>query len=180
MSGTSIIGSVLIALSVAYAFVYPSLGDISDLTAEKERYANSLAEVMEIENRKNELLTRFNNISEEDKKEINTVLPTSFNFIRLVSQIDAVAAKHGISIDKISSRELSPSVGGSIESAQPAKPYRSAVVSFNFESSYDKFVAFVGELGKSMRILDARSVKLSTGKDIINSYEVEFETYWLK
>ena len=179
MSGISILTYIVLTLSVAYAFIYPSFGEVSALTQEKEKYNDALETVMNIENKKNELLTQFNSISEEDKKEINTILPTSFDFIRLISQIDAVASQHGISIDKISSKETASS-GSSIEEAKPANSYRSAVISFSFEASYDKFLNFVNDLEKSMRILDIKSVGLQTEEKGFNAYDVEFETYWLE
>lgn len=180
MNGISILAYLVLALSIGYAFIYPSMGDISALTAEKQKYNDSLEMVSNIESKKNELLAKFDSIPEEDKKEINTILPTSFDFVRLISQIDAVAARNGMSIDKISSKEIGSAVGNSIEEAGPQKPYRSAVIGFSFESSYEKFNVFINDLEKSLRILDVRSIKLNAGEKGTYSYDVEFETYWLK
>lgn len=180
MSGISFITYLILTFAVAYAFILPSWGDVSALMAEKEKYESTIETVSNIENKKNELLTQFNGISEEDKGSINTVLPTSFDFVRLISQIDAVASRNGISIDKVSSKETSSSGGNSIQEAKPANPYRSAVISFSFEATYDKFLIFVNDLEKSMRILDIKSVKLETGKGAFHTYNVSFETYWLE
>lgn len=180
MSGISLLTYLILALSIGYAFVYPSVGEISTLRSEKQKYENSLQMVSNIENKKNELLTQFNNISEEDKQEVNTILPTSLDFIRLASQIDTVAARNGISIDDISSKTASSPEGNSIEGIQSAKPYESAVIGFSFKTTYDKFNVFLDDLEKSLRILDVRSVKLDTGENGIYSYNVQFETYWVK
>jgi len=180
MSSITILAYIIVSLSIGYAFAYPLFGDISSLGAEKNRYENSLAMVENIENKKNELLTKFNNIPADSKKDIETILPDSLNFIGLISQIDAVAAKYGLSIDKTSSKETSSSVGGSIGEAQPQRPYQSAIISFSFTGSYDQFNTFMGELERSLRILDIRSLKIEPKEDGAYSYRVEFETYWLK
>ena len=180
MSNISILAYVILTLSIGYAFIYPSAGDLSKLMEEKQKYSDYVEMTGNIENKKDELLTRFNNISEEDKKNIETILPDSLDFVRLISQIDAVAANYGISIDKISSREVDPSVGSSIEEAGPQRPYRSSVIGFSFTSSYDNFNGFMAELEKSLRILDVKSVKLSIQESGVYSYNVEFETYWLQ
>jgi Tfp pilus assembly protein PilO len=179
MSGTSIIAYFVLTLSVLYAFVYPAYGDISALMSEKQKYDDSLATVATIEDKKRELLAKFNNISDADKKDIETLLPSSLSFVKLVSQIDTVASKYGISIDRITKRELSSSVGDSIAEAQPERPYNSAIIGFSFTASYDKFKLFMSELEKSLRILDVKSVKVNVSDKGEYDYSVEFETYWL-
>lgn len=180
MSNTTILAFFIISLSIGYAFAYPKIGDITLLMTEKQKYENYLETVSNIENKKSELLTEFDKISAEDKKNIETILPNSLDFVKLISQIDSVAAKYGISIDKVSSREMSSLVDDTIENVQPQKIYNSAIIGFSFLASYEKFNDFMGDLEKSLRILDVKSVKLETKEKGVNSFQVEFETYWLK
>ena len=72
---------------------------------EKQKYENTLEVVNNIENKKNELLTEFNKISTQDRKNIETILPSSLNFVKLVAQIDKVAMGYGIIVDKFSSKD---------------------------------------------------------------------------
>jgi Tfp pilus assembly protein PilO len=180
MSGISKLAYIILALAIGYAFIYPSVGNLSALMDEKGKYESSLETVGNIESKKKELLTKLNSIPADERKDIENVLPNSLGFVRLISQIDAVAASNGISIDKITSKETNPSAGASIEEAQPQNPYQSAIISFSFDASYDKFNVFMNSLEKSLRILDIKSVKLETKENGIYSYNVEFETYWLK
>lgn len=180
MSSISIIAYIILTLSIGYAFIYPAFGDISKLLDQKQKTADSLEMVNNIENKKNELLGKFNSLASADKKNIETVLPNSLDFVRLISQIDTVAANYGISIDKLSSKEIGSSVGTSIANAGSPKTYQSSLIGFSFVASYDKFKAFLNDLEKSLRILDVRSVKLETNESGVYSYNVEFETYWLK
>lgn len=167
-------------LAIGYAFIYPSVGDLSALMEEKQKHEDALEKVSNIETKKNELLAEFNNITSADRKDIDTLLPDSLGFVRLISQIDAVAAKYGISIDKVSSRETTTSTGGSIGEATSQKPYKAAIISFSFDASYEKFNIFLNDLERSLRILDIRSIKLETQENGIYTYNVEFETYWLE
>jgi Tfp pilus assembly protein PilO len=180
MSSISILAYLILTISIGYAFIYSSMGDLSSLMGQKQKYDDSIIMVNNIENKKEELLAKFNNISATDRKNIETVLPSSLDFVKLVSQIDAVAANYGISVDKVTSKEVNSSVGNSVATAQPQNGYQSSVIGFSFKSSYDKFNAFMNDLGKSMRILDIRSVRLTNDKSGVYSYDVEFETYWLK
>ena len=180
MSKISSLALIVIALAIGYAFVYSPMGELNILLDQKQENENSLEMMRNIENKKTELLTQYNNIPEEDKKAINTVLPDSFDFVKLVYQIDTVAAKYGISIDGIISREVNTSVGNSVDSATPEQPYKANTIGFNFLADYDKFRIFMDELEKSLRILDIRSVKINVdSKSSIYKYSVEFQTYWL-
>jgi Tfp pilus assembly protein PilO len=180
MSNISIIAYVVLTLSIGYAFAYPLSGDLSRLLDQKQKYVDSLDMISNIDSKKGELLAKFNEISDADKKNVETVLPSSLDFVNLISQIDAVATKYGISINDISSKGTNSSAGDSIAGAKPPKPYQSSIIGFSFNASYDKFNAFMSDLEKSLRILDIRSVKLDTAKDGVYSYIVEFETYWLE
>jgi len=180
MSNTSILFYIILTLSVGYAFIYPTAGELNALINEKQKQADYLAMVSKIEIKKGELLTEFNNIDVDDRKYIDTILPNSLDFVRLISQIDAVGSRYGLSIDKTSFKETSASTGDSISEAGPEKPYQSAIISFSFNASYNQFNSFMDDLGKSLRILDIKSMKLSTAETGVYSYDVEFEVYWLK
>lgn len=180
MSRISTIAYIVLALAIGYAFIYSSLGDINSLSDQKQKYLDSMDMITTIENKKAELQTKFDQIPAADKENIDTVLPNSLDFVKLVSQIDAVASGYGVSITNISLKENGSPSGGTIDTAAPAKPYSSAVIGFSFNASYDKFNAFVGNLEKSLRILDIKSVRLQSNDNGTYSYDVEFETYWLE
>jgi hypothetical protein len=153
---------------------------LQSLIDQKQGYANTLATIGSIETKKNELATKFGNITETEKKDIETFLPNSLNLVRFISQIDAVAANSGISIGNISSKDTTLAAGEPVEGVTPQGTYNTALIGFSFLASYEAFNAFMNELEKSMRILDINSVKLTSKDKGIYAYDVEFKTYWLK
>lgn len=180
MSNTTLLVYFLLTIAVGYAFAYPSVGEINALMTEKEKQESTLIMMTEIEAKKNELLTKYNKISPEDKKYIETVLPDSLDFVKLISQIDAVGSKYGLSIDKTSFRQTDSAEGDTVSEAGSQKPYQSAIISFSFNGSYSQFNSFMNDLGHSLRILDIKSLGLTGADDGVYSYNVEFEVYWLK
>ena len=180
MSGTTILAYIILALTIGYAFVYPGVGDVSNLMVQKTQYENSLATVSNIETRKKQLLADFNNIPNQDKKNMEIILPNSFDYVRLVSQIDNVASKNGISIKNINTANVDSSVGDTIAEAGAPRAYQAGVISFSFEATYDNFRKFIKNMEESLRILDVRSVEVKTGEKGVYNYEIEFETYWLE
>ena len=71
----------------------------------KQGYEETLETMSHIEEKKQGLLIAFENISETDKQNINTIVPTSQNFMKLIYQIDVVASKYSISIDDVTAAE---------------------------------------------------------------------------
>jgi hypothetical protein len=179
MSNTSSAIILIVIIASGYFFVYPSFQEVQLIQQEKSAHLASLEMMNNIESKKNQLLTEYDKISIEDRKNIDTVLPSSLNLVRLISQIDAVASKYGIAIDKISSRDNDMSSGGSIESGPSLKPFRSSIISFYFISTYENFKLLMNGLEKSLRIIDIKTVKLEVQEGGLNQYTVEFETYWL-
>jgi len=180
MSNISTIAAAVLTLAIGYAFVYPSFGDLKNLLDEKQKYLDSLDTIGDIENRKNELVAKYNEVPEADRKNIDVALPSSLDFVKLTSQIDAVASKYGILVGTFSSKDTEPTTGTSIENTTAVKPYNSSVVGFSFSTSYETFRAFLDDLEKSLRILDVRSVNLEAKENGIYTFNVEFETYWLE
>jgi len=180
MSGTSKLVMLIVSLAIGYFFVYSPSKTLPSLIGQQQDYRHFLATIGDIETKKGELLTKYNNIPQEYRQTINTVLPDSLDFVRLVSQIDSVAAGYGISIDNITSRETSNSVGETVEGAQPERVYNSAIVGFSFITSYENFSLFINHLEKSLRILDIKSLTIKEGEEGTFVFGVEFETYWLK
>lgn len=180
MSNTSVLIYFFLTLAVGYAFAYPSIGDLSILMEEKQKQEDSLVMMAEAESKKNELLTKYNQISPEDKMYVETVLPDSLDFVKLISQIDAIASKYGLTIDKTSFKETSNTEGDTVSDVGPQKPFDSAIISFSFDGSYNQFNNFINDLSRSLRILDIKSLRINAADDGVYSYSVEFEAYWLK
>ena len=181
MSSTSIITFLILSIAVGYIFIMPAYQEIGGLSDQKAKYEDYLATATNIENKTNELKTKFNQISASDKKNIDTVLPDSFDFVKLIAQIDEVAKGQGVRVERTSFRVVDPAVGTSIAEAAPNKSYDSAIVSFSFNASYAGFNNLINSLEKSLRILDVRSVKIgSVAESGLYTFTLELETYWLK
>ncbi|MEK7642237.1 MAG: hypothetical protein AAB392_00360 [Patescibacteria group bacterium] len=177
MSNTSILSYVIITGSVIYAFTIPTFSDISILLNEKDSYEEMIDKSKNIEERKNTLLAEFNNVSAKDVQKIETLIPSSLNFVKLVSDIDVVASKYGIAIDGVVSTDHSNNAE-SIAEASEAKKLNSATISFRFEANYDKFNSFLDDLERSLRILDIKSIYITSGDKNKYTYQISFDTYW--
>lgn len=178
MSSTSTLSYIIVSIAILYSFVLPKWEEVSVLRAEQSKYQDAIEKTTAIETKKNDLLAKFNEIKSEDRARIESLIPDNFDFVRLVSQIDGVGSRYGISIDKVQYREHDASVGNSIGEAQPPKIYRSASISFTFNSTYENFNKFMNDLEKSLRILDVKSIRISPTESGAYSFDMEIDTYW--
>ncbi len=179
MSSTAILSYLVLSISVVYAFIMPFIGNSSRLLGEKARYQEALDQVSNIEAKKNALETEFKQISAAQINKVETLIPSSLNFVKLIADIDAAASKYGISIDKVSSTNNS-SAAGSISETQNIEDYNSATISFEFASTYTQFNDFLNDLEKSLRILDIKSIQITTGENTVYTYKLSLSTYWSK
>lgn len=177
MSSTAILSYVIFSLSVIYAFSMPLANETFALLDQQAQYEEMVDKMRNLENKKNALLAEFNKISADNIKKIETLIPSSLNFVKLVADIDAVATRHGISIKNISSTNNASSVG-SVAEAGATQGYGSASINFDFEGTYAKFNEFINDLERSLRILDIKSVSLSSSESGIYTYTLGFDTYW--
>lgn len=179
MNSTTTLSYIVITGAIIYAFTMPVMGDLGRLMDQKAVYQEAIAAATEIEEKKNTLLADFNRISAADIDRVETLIPNSLNFVKLVADIDTVASRHGISVNSVSYNDNSLDVASLAEAeAQVIDNYKSATISFEFISSYERFNDFLNDLERSLRILDVKSVQISTGVNATYNYQVAFDTYW--
>jgi Tfp pilus assembly protein PilO len=155
--------------------------DIFVLQAEKGRIADTIDQVKKIEDKKNQLLAEYNQISTADKASIATLLPDHLDFVRLISQIDTIARGYGIAIIEVSAKEIAIDRSESVSEVVPPPLFNTGRVTMVFKGDYEKYSNLIRDIEKSLRIIDVRNVSIKTETEASGQFEfkVEFDTYWL-
>lgn len=179
MGGTKTASYLILAVAIGYSFVMPTYGDIKLLNEQNKKYEESMDSISLIDNKIAELTTRINNLDPEVKEKIDIMLPSSFDFVKLVSDIDVVARQNGITINNIRAQEKNMNPNTAEGGALVAENYNSATIGFSFVSNYNNFLNFINELETSLRIMDVRSVQIKSATGSIYEFSVLYETYWL-
>lgn len=170
---------VLIVLSALLGFfvIKPKMAEINDLSLKKGQYEEALASLRSIEELKQNLERQLDALSPEARDKMMVLLPTSSNTVKLISDIDAIVARHGTSLKEVSYTQTKDN-SQSLAEASTQNTYKSTTVSFSFVSDYNKFKSILSEIETSLRIVDVRTVSINANKDG-NTYKVEAEIYWL-
>lgn len=184
----NIISIILIVAAgfLFFAFTNPRFVGIKVLRAEEQTYDEALDRSKELISLRDALLSRYNSIPSDDLKKINSIIPDAVDSVRLIIEINAIAARHKLTLSDISVGQLD---GGSTDSRDipgrlgPASSaYGTASLSFEVVARYETFRAFIADLERNLRLVDLSTITFSeasvgTG---LTTYGVSFDTYWMK
>jgi len=200
----NIVAVVLIISSVGLFFGYTNPlwhGDsyaqsfedksVKELQFDVMRYEEALNKAREIEEIRNGLLTKYNSISEEDRKRIMKFLPDHIDSVRLIIDINNIAGAYGMSLNGI---KLSDPVGVNeprrdeigLLDISSRKEYQAKILDFVVSGPYENFIAFLKDAEKSLRLVDILSLSISADSKESSSsgasdyeYTVSLRTYYL-
>lgn len=197
----NIVSTILIVagLGLSFGYTYPlfagttgaeSFSDksVQELRLDQVRFNEALDRAREIEDIRTGLLTKYNSISEEDRKKIVKLLPDHIDSVRLIIDINNIAEAYGMSLNniKLADDEKEQTVRrddvGIIDiSAQ--KEYSTKVLDFSLNGPYGNFIAFLKDTERSLRLVDIIQVDIDTSDNESESgtydYNVSLKTYYL-
>lgn len=186
---TSII-IIAASLLVFFVFVVPNYQSLQTLRKEVADYTTRLSTAEEITSSREELISRYNNISKADLEALQKLLPDQVDNIRLIIQLDALATKNGLSSlrnvtydTKANEAQVRPNDAPVVGSQ---KPYGSFTLSFETAGQYKNFLSFISDLERNLRLVDIVAVDFSatefSDRGFVDSarYRITVKTYWLK
>ena len=167
-----IISLIFIATAVAIFFVWTNhyLEDINGLNEKKNEYDYILGRDREIKSIRDEKVANFKSISKENLDKLNKLLPSKVENIRLIIDMTDIINRRGLSIKSIDAKGSSGASSNDINTAS---------LDFSVESSYETFLLFLEDMEKSLRLMDIKSLNLtSTDKMNLYNFNVKAVTFW--
>jgi hypothetical protein len=199
MKSITSLALIILAVGVFFFYIDPEYKKVQALNEQIEKNKEILEIVNRLDTKKTELNTKFNQISQEEKKELEKLLPDTVDNIRLIIDIRNIADQFGLEIKDISIASKDQNTGeakktisqksnfedfGGENSIKYVDTSRIGVLSFSFgvSAKYEVFIEFLEELERSLRLLDIRSMEVTSGggDSVFYNYRVTFDTYWLK
>jgi len=170
----------IILLAVSFSafvwFIDPAYQTIKTLSEDVAVFNDALDNSKELQSVRDQVLSEYNAISAVDRELLSKFLPNTVDNVRLVRDIDNIAALHGMTLRnvRVELGEEDRSVGPSV------RTYATAAVSFVVSAQYQSFVAFLQELERSLRLVDITSISFGASDQDLAEYQVTIRTYWLK
>ena len=168
-----------IALTLFFGFIDPTYTKVKALRAQEAQYNQALDRSKELQQIRDQLLSKYNTFSSSDLDRVEKLVPDHIDNVRLILDLDAIAAKYGMRVrdvqieadeERQSSGQLGPDEG----------TYESVVLSFSVSGTYDTFRTYLADLERSLRIVDVVGLSFSSNETGIYDFTIHIKTYWLK
>jgi len=189
---------IIVSIGIFFFFTDKEYKEVQSLKAEIQKNADVLETANKLNLKKEELNAKFNQISQDEKAELEKLLPDTVDNVRLIIDINNIANQFGIVIRDININSKESDSGTSKKVASQNSNFdgvlqegtvkyvdtsKIGVISFSFSVSakYEVFLEFLKKLEESLRIVDIRNIEVSRGSgSVFYDYKVTMDTYWLK
>ena len=199
MKNITSLALIILAVGIFFFFIDPEYKKVQALHGQIEKNKEILEIANRLDNKQEELTKKFNQISQQEKKDLEKLLPDTVDNVRLIIDINNIAEQAGLAIRDISITTKEQKTGAAKKTVSQKSNFEDiagentikyvdtahiGVISFSFTVSakYEVFIDFLKQLEQSLRLLDIRNMEVTRGDgdSIFYNYRVTFDTYWLK
>ncbi len=161
-----------------YWFIHPTYTDIGVLRDKSVQLEAAIVRAKNAVEKRDDLVIKLNSFGVEDRERLEKLLPNNVDNIRLIVDINSIAAKYGAGIKDIKISENNPS--GSLDQSSDIKPYGSLTLSFATSMSYDNFLRYITDLQQNLRLSDITGVDFKSDNSGTYDYVITLKTYVMR
>jgi Tfp pilus assembly protein PilO len=177
---------IVIAVGIYFSFTRVKIDELTSIEEVNAKYEKAIDDFTKVTEKREALVNQYNSLNIEDRERLDKIIPDNVDNVRLIIDVNGVAARHGLSLKDVKSNTDLPGSGGTqdlggIEVVDTNPGYNTVTLSFKVKGNYQNFVEFLEDIEKSLRIIDVSKIELNTIQDSsAYDYQVEIKTYWLK
>ena len=191
----NITAAILIVLAIGIYFTVTEsiLADAGKVQQVNAQYVDAINTANRLLALRDQVVSDYNALLPADKERLSKMVPSSVDNIRLIIDLNNVAAKHGMSLQNI--KAIAPSVSATGQTTPLIAPgtsqsggmaaisiptLDSVTISFSVTAPYLQFVSFMQDLEANLRIMDVTHLSMTASETGIYTFQVEMKTYWLR
>ena len=178
--------ALMLAVGIFFAYVNPTwTGPVKETKASIEGNNKALPAADEYVAKENELASARNNIDPANLARLEVFLPDSVDNVGLILDVNALAARSGLSLSNIdvARSDLGAPREASSAGALPIareNPVGSIDLSLSAIGTYTALQSFLVGLEKSARLLDVRAILVKGSNTGVYNYQMTVRLYWLR
>lgn len=171
------------AIGLFFGYTNPTYTTATAIKSENDSYNSALNTAQQLRSQRDQLLAKRNTFSTDDVQKLQRMLPDTVDNIRLIIDINNIAARHNLSLTNVQLGSVSAgkTAGSQTAVGQSGDPVGSVELGFGVVASYDNFQSFLLDLEHSLRLIDVE--KIGFKNDVTNAqtstYTLTIRTYWL-
>lgn len=172
------------AVGIFFAYVNPTWSDqIAKANNAIGLDNDALDAAKDYSTRKDELAAKRADIDPSNLERLTTLLPDSVDNVKLILDVNALAARSGVSLANIDVASADTGAKKSASGALPAgamNPVGSINLSFTALGTFSAFQTFLAGLERSARLLDVQDLSVKGSDTGVYTYQVTLRLYWLR
>lgn len=176
--------ALIVAIGIFFGYVRPTwIGEIAAAKASIANDDSALSAAKQYTAQQNELASARNAIDPANLARLAIFLPDSVDNVGLILNLNALAARSGLSLSNIDVTTNTAASDASSREALPvsnASPVSSVDLSLSAIGTYAALQAFLNGVEKSERLLDVRDITVKGSNTGIYTYQMTLRLYWLR
>lgn len=189
---------ILGAIGIFFGYINPTYtGDIAQAKSDIESYDAALTAGTQFSQKEAELTNAKAAIPADKLARLEAFLPDGVDNVQLILDLDALAARSGMTLSNFSvnanptsdtssatpsaasGASITPDPSGSLSLAAP-DPVDSLQITLSATGTYSAFRTFLAGIEQSLRPLDITSLTVTSSKTGVYTYDLTINIYWLK
>ncbi len=160
---------------------YQGANGITSLKVQMNAYDDALNKSQKLKEVRDALVSRRNALPDEQLQKLEKILPDNVDNIRLIIDINGVAAKHGLTLKNVQLGSVSDSTKtrSAVAVGASGSPVGSVELGFTVAAPYEDFLVFLNDLEHNLRIMNIEKINFSVAETALNDYQLTIRTYWL-
>ncbi|MHB0865372.1 MAG: GspMb/PilO family protein [Minisyncoccota bacterium] len=181
-----ILPAFALLLAIAIFFIYINPTWTGSIAAAKNAIAiddQALVAAQQFTDQENKLAAARDAIDPKNLAALTTFLPDSVDNVGLILDLNALAARSGLSVANVDVAGNNSARQSSNSASLPAgssDPVGSIDLSLSATGSFAAFQAFLDGVERSKRLLDVRDISVTGSDTGIYTYEMMIRLYWLR
>jgi Tfp pilus assembly protein PilO len=181
---------LIIAVAIYFSYTQGVWNDINSpggVVTQNAAYQSAIASAQKLITLRDQAKSDYANISPADQDRLSKMLPTSVDNIRLIIDLNNLAAQHNLVFKDIkasvadqsnaATAPTQPTVPGAISIAIPKLD--TVNVSFGVTATYSQFLSLMEDIESTLRIMDVTGLSVTSSDTGLYSFSVQITTYWV-
>lgn len=167
------------AAAIFFIKSQPLFNEMKNLREQAAAFDGALADAKKIKETKDELVSKYNNVSQPDVDRIDKLIPSQTDAIKFIMEVDDIVKNNGMILRSIDAKDEGDSKTPPA-SQSGSKLFETVSFTMKIAGSYESFFSFLKDVERNLRLTDVDSVKLSPAASAQNLYEfdVNASAYW--
>ena len=151
------------AVVIFFTETQPYYDQVKALQTSNQLLQEALVNSRELQTIRDDLLSKYNAISQDDIGRLNKMLPGKLDSGTLVTILENRVKNYGLLLKRIDVKEYKITPDSLVVAGSPALPYKIVNLTLTLSGSYASFLQLLPDLERSLRVFDAQTVNFSIG-----------------